>query len=127
MLPAGPTPSLEPTPATAEAGLRERLIDTVQQLMVSEVRGAGAQVRMVLQESVLPGTTIMVQHVGAQLKVSFECTAQVSRNRLERSAPAFAQSLARRMGREVLVEVHDDTGDALAPVQARADASETAL
>ncbi len=94
---------------------------------VPQTPDAPVQVRMVLQDSLLPGTAVTVQQVGAQLHVSFECSAHMARQRLDRNAPGFAQALSRRLGRDVLVEVHDTTDDALPPVQARADASETAL
>lgn len=131
LAPALPPAAPEAVPTTTDTALRERLLDTVQQLMVSVPAGPGAQVapqvRMVLHDSVLPGTTVSVQQVGAQLQVSFECTAHASRQRLDRCAPAFAQSLARRLGREVLVQLHDDTGGALPPVHARAGTSEASL
>lgn len=133
-LPAVVAPPPIMLPVTApqvDAVLRERLLDTVQQLMVSMPSAHGAadtaQVRMVLHEAVLPGTAVTVQQTGAQLQVSFECTVAASRLRLDRAAPAFAQTLARRLGRDVVVRVDDDTGDALAPVHARADASEGSL
>lgn len=121
---SAPPPAPPSVAAPAETALRERLIETVQQLMVGHVPGAGPQVRMVLHESVLAGTTVVVQQVAAQLQVSFECSAQASRQRLERTAPAFAQALARRLGRDVEVLVRDENGDALEPVHARADARE---
>ncbi len=128
---APPLPVAAPaqTPqAPVDVSLRDRLIDTVQQLLVrAATHDTPAQVHLVLQDSLLPGTVIQLQQVGAQLQVSFECTAQASRQRLERSLPVLAQSLARRLGRDVQVEVHDDTGDALPPVHARAQAQESAL
>ncbi|MGE3430652.1 MAG: type III secretion HpaP family protein [Ramlibacter sp.] len=117
-----PAPPLQATPP--DNGLRERLIETVSQLLVTPAQGANPQVRMVLQESVLPGTTVVVQQTAAQLQVSFECSAQVSRQRLERAAPAFAQSLARRLGRDVVVQIQDGTGSSLPPVEAHAHAGE---
>lgn len=113
--------------ALADTALRERLIESVQQLLVSvpQTPGEPVQVRMVLHDSVLPGTAVTVQQMGAQLQVSFECTAHSARQRLERNTPALAQSLSRRLGRDVLVEVQDATGDGLLPIHARADARET--
>jgi len=131
VMPAGLQPVADAAPVPADSALRERLVDTVQQLMVSAPGTAdgqaSAQVRMVLQDSVLPGTTVTVQQVGARLQVSFDCTVQASRQRLDRAAPAFAQALARRLGRDVEVSVDDDSGHALLAVQARADASQGAL
>lgn len=128
---AGPQPVPDAAPASADSALHQRLVDTVQQLMVSAPATAdghaSAQVRMVLQDSVLPGTTVTVQQVGARLQVSFDCTVQASRQRLDRAAPAFAQALARRLGRDVEVRVDDDSGHALLPVQARADTSQGSL
>lgn len=121
---SSPPPGPPPVAAPVETALRERLIDTVQQLMVGHTPDAGPQARMVLHDSVLPGTTVVVQQVAAQLQVSFECSAQASRQRLERAAPAFAQALARRLGRDVEVLLHDENGHALEPVHGRANTGE---
>lgn len=96
-----------------EALLRERLVEMVQQLLVGVPPGGGAEVRMVLRDSVLPGVTLIVQQSAGQLQVSFECTAQASRLRLDRGGPAIAQALARRLGREVVVNVQGAQGSAL--------------
>ncbi|WP_374608864.1 type III secretion HpaP family protein [Diaphorobacter nitroreducens] len=122
-----PPPAALDVQAAVDADLRERLIGTVQRIMVSPPGADVPQVRLVLQDSLLPGTAITIQQVGAQLQVSFECTAQASRQRLDRCAQSLAQSLARRMGRDVLVQVIDETGEALPPVEAHAGASESAL
>lgn len=85
--------------------LRERLVETVQQLLVGVAPGGAAEVRLVLRDTVLPGVTLVVQQSAGQLQVSFECTVQTSRLRLDRGGPGLAQTLARRLGRDVVVNV----------------------
>ncbi len=112
-----------PTSPQTDLQLRERLFETVQQLLVGVTPGGAVEVRMVLRDNVLPGVTLIVQQAAGQLQVSFECTAQASQLRLERAGPAFAQTLARRLGRDVAMQVQGAQGGALR-FDARPDAEE---
>jgi hypothetical protein len=123
--PATPAVSGLPAAPTVEdqrdTRARERLVEAVERLMVGDVQGT-QQVRMTLRDDVLPGVTVTVQQAAAQLQVVFECSVRASRQLIDRCAPAVARSLARRLGRDVVLQVEavDDEGSPGLEVQAHA-------
>jgi hypothetical protein len=111
VLPSTPQPaSVAPRVTEAHDILRRYIVDTVEQLSVTVANGT-AQVRLELKHDLIPGTAVVLQQTGNQVEIVFECAVAESRGRIDRVAPAFTRTLARRLGREVVVLVRSVQGD----------------
>lgn len=105
LTPPGSSPDTTQAPTEPERRAFERVEHAVQQFFIGEVPGGGQQVQLVLNDEFFPGVTIYVQQAAGQVQVTFECTVRASRQELSRLAPAFARTLAQRLGRDTVVRV----------------------
>lgn len=94
--------------AEAQEELSSRLREVVAQLMVSDGRFGGRQVRMDLQEEALPGVTVVIEERDGRLQVDFLCREEPSRLRLVAAAPDQAPQMAHYLRRDVLMRVQRD-------------------
>ncbi len=94
--------------AEAQEELSSRLREVVAQLLVSEGRYGGRQVRMDLQEDTLPGVTVVIEEKEGRLQVDFLCRQEPSRLRLVAAAPDQAPQMAQFLRRDVLMRVQRD-------------------
>ncbi len=94
--------------AEAQEALSSRLREVVAQLMVSDGRYGGRQVRMDLQEEMLPGVTVVIEERDGRLQVDFLCREEPSRLRLVAAAPDQAPQMAQYLQRDVLLRVQKD-------------------
>ncbi len=94
--------------AEAQEALSSRLREVVAQLMVSDGRYGGRQVRMDLQEEALPGVTVVIEEREGRLQVDFLCREEPSRLRLVAAAPEQAPQMALYLRRDVLLRVRKD-------------------
>lgn len=94
--------------AEAQEELSSRLREVVAQLMVSDGRYGGRQVRMELQEEMLPGVTVVIEEREGRLQVDFLCREEPSRLRLVAAAPEQAPQMAQHLQRDVLLRVQKD-------------------
>lgn len=97
-------------PDEADPGLawRRQLTETVARLYVGEGRAGGKQVRMDLDEDVLPGVSVAIEQVEGRLQVDFICRVEASRLKLVGAAPRQAPELAQRLDRPVLLRIQTD-------------------
>ncbi len=94
-----------------QAELDENLGSEVERLMVSDGSSGNRQVRMELKDDLLPGVSVAIQELEGRLQVDFVCSVEGSRQKLNRALPDLAATLARRLGREVLMRVQTDDED----------------
>lgn len=92
----------------AQEELSSHLREVVAQLMVGDGRSGGRQVRMDLQEEVLPGVTVVIEERQGRLQVDFLCRQEPSRLRLVAAAPEQAPQMAQYLRRDVLLRVQRD-------------------
>lgn len=98
--------------ATAQEELSSHLREVVAHLMVGDGRSGGRQVRMDLQDEVLPGVTVVIEEQQGRLQVDFLCRQEPSRLRLVAAAPEQAPQMAQYLRRDVLLRVQrDDDAD----------------
>ena len=109
--PPASAPSLAPEAMTRHAELSKSLISEVGRLMVGEGSGGGRQVRMELKDDVMPGVTLAIEERDGRLQVDLICSVESSRIRLNEALPSLASTLARRLGRDVLMRVQTDDED----------------
>lgn len=106
-------PHATPVAPVAEAArtqdeLSSHLHEVVAQLMVGDGRSGGRQVRMDLQDEVLPGVTVVIEERQGRLQVDFLCRQEPSRLRLVAAAPEQAPQMALYLRRDVLLRVQKD-------------------
>ena len=92
----------------AHEELSSRLREVVAQLLVSDGRYGGRQVRMDLQDDALPGVTVVIEEKEGRLQVDFLCREELSRLRLVAAAPEQAPQMAQFLRRDVLMRVQRD-------------------
>lgn len=87
--------------------LRGELLQAVSRLLVGE-RSGRRQVRVELDDEVLPGVSIEIEEAQGRLQVVFTCALEPSRTRLNEALPAMAPQLAKRLARPVLMRTQTD-------------------
>ena len=87
------------------------VLDIVQQLSVSDDRGARRQVSLVLTEDTLPGVTLSVFEDGGRVVADFSCAVESSRACLQQIADRLAEELAVRLNRTTRICVRTDDPD----------------
>lgn len=112
--PFEPLPSASPSiqaehPLYAKA--QQCLLDTVQQLWVSETWASNRQVCVSFAEDVLPGVTLSVFEDGGRIVAEFVCTAEPSRAWLSQYAQRLARGLANSLNRQTRLCVRTDDPD----------------
>ena len=85
--------------------LRERLASAVAEMLSSHPASPDMQVHMVFRQDYLPGVSVHVHRDGIQIVVVFECGDGLSRNRLDRGMADIAETMARRLRRDVAVSI----------------------
>ena len=80
----------------------------VERLMVGEGRSGGQEIRMDLKDEALPGVTVVIGECEGRLQVDFICCEEASRLKLCAVLDHFAETLAGRLSRDVLVRVMTD-------------------
>jgi hypothetical protein len=94
-------------PSTApDPGLNELLHQQLERLMVEHGHNDDRQVRMDLKS--MPGVTVVIREAEGRLQVDFICVDDAARLRLNTQAREHAQTLARRLNREVMIRVQTD-------------------
>lgn len=94
-----------------QAELAANLGSAVERLMVSDGSSGNRQVRMQLKDDLLPGVGVAIQELEGRLQVDFVCSVERSRQNLGRALPDLANTLAERLGRDVLMRVQTDDED----------------
>ncbi len=117
---AAPVPGT-PAAAPAPSALSDALAQCANQLLVAE-EGGRREVRIELQDEVLPGVSLSVFEDEGRLVAAFTCANESSRERLVASAPALAAEMAASLSRATLVQVQTDDPDDRCLIEARADA-----
>lgn len=97
-----------PMPAQTCADAPLPLDEAVTRLMVGEGSAGGRQVRMDLSDSLLPGVTVVIEEAEGRLCVTFVCSVETSRLRLNAAIEDQAPAMAQRLGRDVLLRVQAD-------------------
>ena len=84
------------------------LNDGVERLMVGDGSSGNRQVRMELKDEFLPGVSVTIQELEGRLQVDFICSVEDSRRKLNCALSDMSQTLAQRLGREILMRVQTD-------------------
>ncbi len=106
-------PSREaPSGSTVSHGLWGDALNAAARLMVGEQSGR-KQVRVDIDEEVLPGVTLVIEESEGRLEVEFTCANEESRLRLNDALGWQASELARRLARDVLMRTQTDDPDDL--------------
>lgn len=88
--------------------LAESLGHAAERLMVDSDGRGNRQVRIELKEDLLSGVSVAIQELEGRLQVDFFCSVEDSRQRLNRALSRLADTLAHRLGRDVLMRVQTD-------------------
>lgn len=109
-------PSLAPSPRAAlppagaapvDPHLWHEALQAVSRLLVG-ARDGRRQVRVTLDEEVLPGVSIVIDEAEGRLQVEFTCSVEASRLRLNEALPRMSPALAQRLARPVLMRTQTD-------------------
>lgn len=116
-------PSVQVTEVPVYQGIPQLVVETLQQLYVSDGKSSRRQVSMTLAEDVLPGVRVSVFEDGGRVVAEFACAVEQSRECLCQCAGPLASGLADRLNRETRICVRaDDPED---PCAVEAEASPT--
>lgn len=120
LMPAPMLPSAPVAGASVHPGVPQILVETLQQLYVTDGKSSRRQVSVTLAEDVLPGVTLSVFEDGGRVVADFTCAVERSRECLCQCAGRLAADMANRLNRETRICVRADDPEDPCATQAEA-------